>query len=159
MTTDDVRSLKLAQAMREYETHWMRLNAAFEEARCFGPVDAACFQRLTDAEVKTVDQLLFRFGKLENAMGTRLFSAVLQSLGEWQDDEPFIDRLNRLEKLRIIDRAETWLGLRELRNQSAHAYPDQPEVNAAILMRVLAAAVTLGALLAGIRNYLRRRAS
>lgn len=90
-------------------------------------------------------------------MGTRLFLAVLQSLGEWQEGEPFIDRLNRLEKLRVIDRAETWMGLRELRNLSAHEYPDQPEVNAAILTRILAAAATLGAVLQGIRDYLRQR--
>jgi hypothetical protein len=150
-------SIKLTQALSECEKHWMRLDAAQREARGFGSIDGARIQGLSDAEVKTLDQLLFRFAKLQDAMGARLFPVMLQMLGEWKDDEPFIDKLDRLEKLDIIERAETWMSLRELRNQAAHEYPDQPEVSAAILTRLLDAVSTLGAVFAKARAYLRQR--
>jgi uncharacterized protein with HEPN domain len=35
----------------------------------------------------------------------------------------FIDILNRLEKLRIIDSAQKWIELRKIRNDIAHEYP------------------------------------
>ena len=42
-------------------------------------------------------------------------------------DKPFRDILNRLEQLKIIDSSDTWLALRELRNDLAHEYPVMPE--------------------------------
>ena len=38
-------------------------------------------------------------------------------------NKTFKDILNRLEQLRIIDAANDWLELRELRNSLAHEYP------------------------------------
>ena len=49
---------------------------------------------------------------------------ILQGIGEYEQNMPFIDRLNRLEKLSIIDDAEKWLNLREIRNLVSHEYPD-----------------------------------
>ena len=38
-------------------------------------------------------------------------------------DKPFRDILNILERLQIIESAEIWLALRELRNDLTHDYP------------------------------------
>jgi len=52
---------------------------------------------------------------------------------EWQDDESFLDRLNRLERLQIIPSAKNWSTFRELRNLLTHKYPEQPERNISTL--------------------------
>jgi len=39
----------------------------------------------------------------------------------------FIDLLNRLEKLNILDSAEQWLELRKISNVLSHTYEDEPE--------------------------------
>ena len=56
---------------------------------------------------------------------------------EWYDNEPFLDKLNRAEKLKILPSVEQWQILRELRNQTAHEYPDQPELVRANLRRLI----------------------
>jgi hypothetical protein len=82
--------------------------------------------------------LVFRFGRLQDAIGTRLLPAMLQLTQEWRDNEPFIDKLNRAEKLGMLPSAEQWQLLRELRNQSAHEYPAQPELVLLNLSRLVA---------------------
>jgi len=79
--------------------------------------------------VGIIDQVLFRFGKLQDTMGQRIFPAILQVMLEWQDAESFLDRLNRLERLQIIPSAKNWNTFRELRNLLRHEYPEQPERN------------------------------
>ena len=51
------------------------------------------------ARVRIVDQLLFRFVKLQDTVGERLIPATLANLREPFEDWPMRDRLNRLEKL------------------------------------------------------------
>jgi len=43
------------------------------------------------------------------------------------EDIPFIDLLNRLEKLNILESAEEWIELRQIRNVLFHTYEDEPE--------------------------------
>ena len=43
------------------------------------------------------------------------------------EDVPFIDLLNRLEKLNILESAEQWLELRKIRNALSHTYEGEPE--------------------------------
>jgi uncharacterized protein with HEPN domain len=56
---------------------------------------------------------------------------------EWQDEAPFIDKLNRAEKLGLIPSALQWQELREIRNQTAHEYPAQPELVIANLRNLM----------------------
>ena len=56
-------------------------------------------------------------------MGTNTFRFLLSFLQEDVNDKPFRDFLNILERLKIIDSSDTWLSLRELRNDLAHEYP------------------------------------
>lgn len=79
-----------------------------------------------------VDQLLFRFTKLQDALGERLIPATLAQLAEPFEDWPMRDRLNRLEKLGYLN-ADDWLRWRAVRNRLAHEYPDAPELRLASL--------------------------
>jgi hypothetical protein len=56
-----------------------------------------------------------------------LFRLILIGLGEDVENVPFIDLLNKLEKLQLIKSKEQWLTLRELRNQISHEYPYNTE--------------------------------
>lgn len=97
------------------------------------------------ARVRVIDQLLFRFMKLQDTVSERLTPATLVILREPFEEWPMRDRLNRLEKLGYLD-VENWLSWREIRNRLAHEYPDQPEIRFAALVAAIEAARALAAL-------------
>ncbi|MBW2187698.1 MAG: hypothetical protein JRG71_15340, partial [Deltaproteobacteria bacterium] len=85
--------------------------------------------------------------------------ATLQLVQEWKDHEPFLDKLNRAEKLGILPSVEQWQLLRELRNQTAHEYPDQPERVRANLRMLIAQVLVLEKAHQQIINWVKSRAS
>lgn len=93
-------------------------------------------------KLRLVDQILFRFTKLQDAVGNRLIPATLSALHEPFEDWPMIDRLNRLEKLGFINTDE-WFAWREIRNRLAHEYPDLPEIRFAAILNTIEAAEQL----------------
>jgi hypothetical protein len=134
----EIIDFKLKSALDECHMHRQRLHQAWLEAREFPALnEVGAVSPLNDEQVRTLDQLVFRFGRLQDAMGTRLLPALLQLTQEWRDDEPFLDKLNRAEKLGMLPSAEQWQLLRELRNQTAHEYPSQPELVRANLRRLV----------------------
>ena len=64
-------------------------------------------------------------------MGAKLFRALLLYEGE-NVNKPFLDILNDLEKMNIID-VENWFEIRDLRNEIAHDYEDNDFVAIEIL--------------------------
>ena len=137
MKTPEIIDFKLHPALAECEQHRLRMHSAWEEAITFKPLQDGFIEDLSEDQVRTLDQLLFRFGKLQDAIGMRLLPATLQLVQEWQESAPFLDKLNRAEKLGMLASVEQWQILRELRNQTAHEYPDQPELVKANLSRLL----------------------
>ena len=125
MTHINLLQDKVQPALQECKLHQSRLHSAWQELS-----DSPALQgtSLSEAQVRVADQMVYRFGRLQDAMGARLLPALLQHLQEWREDAPFIDQLLRAEKLGLLPSADTWLLLRELRNQTAHEYPLQPEV-------------------------------
>ena len=126
MKQQEIIDFKRIPALRKCESHQARVRSAWIEAVEFPALQEQAKTPLTENQIRTLDQLLFRFGKLQDAPGTRLIPAMLQLLQEWQDNESFLDKLNRVEKLGILPSVEQWQWLRELRNQTAHEYPDNP---------------------------------
>ncbi|MGC9287107.1 MAG: hypothetical protein ACP5E7_06110 [Hydrogenobaculum sp.] len=74
---------------------------------------------------KTIDAFVLRFTKLQDHMGQKLFKAFLDKIGEYKDNMSFIDILDRLEKLSIINSTDEWLEMRSLRNRMTHEYPNE----------------------------------
>jgi hypothetical protein len=89
--------------------------------------------------VRLLDQILYRFSKLQDAAGERLIPATLALFAEAYEDWPMRDRLDRLERLGYLDVLQ-WLQWRAARNRLAHEYPDAPEVRWAALADALQAA-------------------
>jgi hypothetical protein len=87
---------------------------------------------------------LFRFAKLQDAMGEKLFLLILEFLKEENTrNKPFIDILNRLEQLGLLDDKNIWLELRKIRNNIAHQYEDEPEQTAEALNAIYASKAIL----------------
>jgi hypothetical protein len=129
---------KLGVALWEADRHAAALSGALAEW------DAATVTSLAQLEqdrllLRLADQLLFRFTKLQDALGERLLPATLQQLAEPFEDWPMRDRLNRLEKLGFLN-LDDWLRWRDLRNRLAHEYPDQVDLRFATLKASIAAA-------------------
>jgi hypothetical protein len=116
---------KVEKSLNECQKHIHRISLVSKKMNSFMPLTLESFRQLSDDEVEHVDQFLFRFAKLQDALGGKLFKSILLFLEE--DDVrkmPFLDILNRLEQLAIIDDVDSWLLLRELRNELAHEYED-----------------------------------
>lgn len=78
---------------------------------------------LTREQIRCLDQFIFRFSKLQDTMGAKLFRQVLAYLEEDVTTLPMIDILRLMERYGFIDQADEWATIRELRNEIAHDYP------------------------------------
>lgn len=116
--------LKIASCIKENESHRQKINRARKLLKDVFPTDAKSFQNLSEEEIAYVDQLIYRFTKMQDSMGLRLIPALHTWLEQDTMPRPFLDILNRLEKLGIIDSASDWQFFRNLRNNLAHDYPD-----------------------------------
>ena len=74
--------------------------------------------------VKTIDAFIYRFVKLQDYMGEKLFKEILKRLLEYKENMSMLDVLSKLEKLEIIASEDRWLDYREVRNKLTHEYPD-----------------------------------
>lgn len=143
---------RLALARWEADRHAAVLNEALVAWRSM-PVPPNLVAIESDAGLRRLtDQILFRFMKLQDAIGERLIAATLAELAEPFEEWPMRDRLDRLEKLGYLDVAQ-WLRWRELRNRLAHEYPDAPELREAQLLAAIAGAHDL---LAAYRFWIAR---
>ncbi|MBU2240039.1 MULTISPECIES: hypothetical protein [unclassified Marinomonas] len=115
------------------QTHAERLHWSMQHLADKQPYTAASLSELTEIELAVFDQFIVRFSKLQDVMGAKLFPAVIELTYEEGELTTFIDKLNRLEKIGALGSVEQWLKLREMRNQFAHDYPDDPEIQSALL--------------------------
>jgi len=118
---------KIRRAFAECEKHILRMDSAALVMRDMMPLTADKYNQMDDEEVRVVDQFLFRFSKLQDAIGEKLFKAALIFLDEPVEGVSFLDVLNRLEKLGLIDEAQVWRELRYDRNELAHNYEEDAE--------------------------------
>lgn len=113
----------IGETFQTLDLHTHRANQAYEEIMLF--VADLNNQSLDDFDkVKVIDSFIFRFIKVQDLMGNKLFREVLSILGEYESSMSMLDVLDRLEKLRLIDSAEQWMDYRNLRNLLTHEYPD-----------------------------------
>ena len=110
---------------------------------------------LTDEHVQDIDQFILRYTKLQDTMGTRLFTSILNYLYEPVDNRPMLDVLHRLEKLGLIDSIVMWQEVRLVRNRFAHDYANDPEKNAAQLNIAFESTLDLYNMLNTIRTWFR----
>lgn len=130
---DEVEKAKLSSALAECRVHASRIGTALEAVGGLFPLSVESTAVLSDDAVAHLDQLIYRFTKLQDTMGTRLLPTLYSVLQADALPRPFIDILNHLEKLGVLLSVADWQFFRDLRNSFAHEYPDRPEQTVASL--------------------------
>ena len=114
---------KLNETISICELHYKRMTFAWENIKKYFPLTEKKFGTIDPFQMALFDQFIYRFSKLQDSMGNRLFIQILDLLEEETEGLPFIDILNKLEKIHLIDEAKTWIALRLTRNAISHEYP------------------------------------
>jgi len=126
---------KVLDNLGESYKHLGRLNGAFDELakRYRFPLDHNSFGKILNniQYLAYSDQCIYRFSKLQDCMGAKLFKSVLLYQGE-NVNRPFLDILNQLEAMNIID-VDEWFEIRDVRNEIAHDYDSDDETAINIL--------------------------
>lgn len=118
-------SVTYSQSLDVCKRHADRLTWAMSQFSDKFPLSADAITGLNDTELAVLDQFSTRFAKLQDAMGAKLFPAVLELTKEPGNYPAFLDKLNQLEKIRAIESVNQWLILRGMRNEFAHDYPQR----------------------------------
>lgn len=111
---------------REFEIcdkHILRINEALCELHVALPMSVDSYAQLETGQVRCLDQFIFRFSKLQDAMGAKIFRYLLEYLDEDVSALPMRDILNKMERYLFIPSADEWNYIRELRNEISHDYP------------------------------------
>jgi hypothetical protein len=144
---------KLQKIFYECEKHIQRINSASSKMISIMPLDGDKYTNLDEDEVAHIDQFLFRFAKLQDTMGQKLFKNILLYVDEDVDAKPFIDILNLMEKLSLLESAYVWRELRDSRNELAHNYEDEPEIMSETINKLYNKKDTLIQIYTNIYNY------
>jgi len=109
------------------------MNYAYKNLSHKFPLTSEKILKQSDEEIALLDQFIYRFSKLQDAIGQKLFKSVLILLDENVENKSAIDIFNRLEQLEVINDYETWKNLRALRNELAHEYEEDEDKLAELL--------------------------
>lgn len=120
---DQMIQQRLRTSIQKCRLHLQRLQYASNQIAELFPLTVDRYNSVSEATIGNIDQLVFRFTKLQDEIGNNTFRFLLEYLQEDIVGKPFRDILNILERLQIIDSCDSWLTLRELRNDLTHEYP------------------------------------
>ena len=126
---------KVQANLKESNKHLQRLNDAYTILlqTYTMPLDKKEYKKILNStqDLAYSDQIIYRFSKLQDCMGAKLFKSLLLYQGE-NVDKPFLDILNQLEKMEILD-VDEWFEIRDLRNDISHDYDDNEQIAMEIL--------------------------
>ena len=88
-----------AEKLHECNQHKKRLLSAKDKLKSIVLLDVEHYTTLDEIYISIIDQMIFRFSKLQDTMGNKIFPFILELSGEKVKAMTFIDRLNRLEEL------------------------------------------------------------
>ncbi|WP_297431506.1 hypothetical protein [Sulfurimonas sp.] len=100
---------KLLKIFNECDKHIIRIQSASTKMQSIMPLDKDKYLNLSDDEVESIDQFLFRFSKLQDAIE---------------------------EKLELLVDVNIWRELRDDRNDLAHNYDDDPEETSEVINKL-----------------------
>lgn len=122
----DLNKVKLNKYFNECDKHLQRIEEAYADIKDNIPLNVEKYQTLSKNEVRDIDQYLYRFSKLQDTLGQKIFKLLLEIYEPSSEAIPFLDLLNKLEKLNFLNSAKEWIHLRDVRNKIAHQYDDEP---------------------------------
>ena len=149
----NLNRLKMQKYLNECNKHKIRIEKSYAKVKEIFPLSAPRYQSLNDDEIEAMDQYLFRFSKLQDTLGKRVFRAIVSEYEEDIDALTFVDVLNRLEKIGVLDDVNIWKTLRDVRNDISHQYDDNPQEMAEALNNIFAYKTELIAILEKIEQW------
>ncbi len=141
------------------DIHADRIQQALNYLKPLLPIQPSALESLGGQDLGFLELLTGRFAKLQDAIGQKIFPNLLEILKEDIEGQSFLDILNRLEKLGILENVEFWLELRKIRNSIAHEYPDNPELMAKNLNQAFSASFKLLDYWLLLKGYIARKIS
>jgi len=117
--------MTLEHVKKELNIHFSRLDMILPELISYLPFSEQDFNDIE--KIKTIDSFIYRFTKVQDRMGEKFFPLILTELYEYKSNMAFIDVLNRLEKLELLESSDKWIEYRKLRNTLTHEYPDNED--------------------------------
>lgn len=111
--------------IEKVELHKSRAKNALLEMKNWPSLNSDLFEDFE--KIKTIDTFIYRFIKLQDMMGDKLFKIFLDEIGEYKDNMSLLDVLDKLEKFEIINDSYKWMEYRNLRNKLTHEYPNNEE--------------------------------
>ena len=114
--------MKFEDIKKEIDLHFQRVDDILEKVEYF-----AEFPNFEDSmQVAIIDSFAFRFSKIQDKMGEKLFPYALDLNMQYKNDMTIIDILNKLEKYNLLDKNE-WVSYRGIRNLLTHEYRENHE--------------------------------
>ena len=114
---------KLMRYFEEAKKHIQKIQSAKKVLKNVMPLNEENFIRLNEREQDKLDILIFRFAKLQDLLGRKIFRAILSYSG-YEINLPFVEILSELERERLLE-VDRWMALRDTRNAIAHEYPNE----------------------------------
>ena len=105
--------------LKEANLHIERLKEILEDLKKFYPLD---IDSLEEIDKDKLDAFAFRFAKLQDLLGAKIFREYLEYVNFPTQDKNFLELLKELNKEGIID-IDKWAEFRSVRNSIAHDYP------------------------------------
>ena len=153
----NIDEIKIKKYLNECDKHKMRVQKAYDDIKNILPLSSKKYLQLNDEDIKTIDQYLFRFSKLQDTIGEKLFRFIVSEYIEDISRLSFIDMLNQLEKIGILESVDEWSSLRNARNNIAHQYDDEPEDMADAINKMFAQKDILVDIYNNIKSYYENR--
>lgn len=136
------------------DIHADHVKYALEELKPRMPLSESDIKNFVRADFLFFDAFIHRFSKLQDIMGSKLFTEILDYSGELTSEMSLVDKLYKLEKLNILQDAKRWQDVRGVRNHISHEYPENPELTARYLNEAIEASAYLLETLEAIKTYL-----
>ena len=113
----------LRSEMEVCDMHAERFLLACQKLEHAFPFSLTFLEKIGEDDIGNLDLLTNRFGKLQDTLGRKIFPLILRLSNEDDPQYTFLDRLNKLDKMKLVDDVHFWTQLRKLRNSIAHDYP------------------------------------
>ncbi len=113
---------KLELHLAESTIHTDRLLDVLSILETLHPLDSEKLETITLENKDKLDVLAFRFSKLQDLLGTKIFREYLTVLQYPIEDKNFLELLKELDKEKIID-IDIWSEFRGIRNSISHDCP------------------------------------
>ena len=111
-------------ALNVLDKQFFKIELIVSEIKSFLPLKTEDMEDIN--RIKTIDSFIYRFGKIQDIMGEKLFPAFLEQSQEYNKSMSLIDILHKLEKLNVLN-TDDWIKIRQIRNTMTHEYPDNTD--------------------------------